>query len=80
MGIILDLRSIRMRDHVTVAQAASRLSVTRQSIHKMVATGRLTAYKIGRIVLITRESLDAMQRTHRYAPSVSDVSREVSDE
>lgn len=78
MSIVLDLRSIRMRDHVTVAQAAQRLSVTRQAIHKMVASGRLTAYRLGRVVLITRESLDAMQRTYRYAPSVRDV--EVSDE
>lgn len=78
MSIVLDLRSIRMRDHVTVAQAASRLSVTRQAVHKMVARGRLTGYRLGRIVLITRESLDALQRTYRYAPSVRDV--EVSDE
>lgn len=78
MSIILDLRSVRMRDHLTVAQAASRLSVTRQAVHKMVARGRLTAFRLGRIVLVTRESVEAMQRTYRYAPSVRDV--EVSDE
>lgn len=64
--MLLDLRTVRLKQLVTVKQAADELSVARQTVHYMVRRGALSAVRLGRSVLITRESLDAMRNTHRY--------------
>lgn len=66
MSLLLDLRTARLRQWVSVQQAATELSVTRQAIHKMIQRGALVGSKLGRIVLVSRESLDAMRSTYRY--------------
>lgn len=45
---------------VTVAEAATRLAVSRSLIRKLLASGRLTRVRIGRCVRVRAEELDAL--------------------
>ena len=50
--------------YLTVSQAVAQFSVTRQTIHRWIRDGVLTAEKVGRELLINRQSLDEYN-THR---------------
>lgn len=45
---------------VTVAEAATRLAVSRSLIRKLLATGQLTRVRIGRCVRVRVAELDAL--------------------
>lgn len=51
----------------TVAQAATWLVVTRQTIYDQIGKGKLHAYKIGRATRITRESIEALRAARGLA-------------
>jgi excisionase family DNA binding protein len=50
---------------LTVTQAAEALKVSRQNIHDAIARGRLTASKVGSILLIHGPALDAYSKSRK---------------
>ncbi len=46
---------------LTVAEAADMLGVTLRDLHRMIDSGRLRAYKIGRVVRIRRQDLEGIE-------------------
>lgn len=54
-----------MPELINTAQAARRLGVTRDWVHKLIVRGKLTARKIGRDWLVDTHSVAAYQMTRR---------------
>ena len=48
--------------YLTIAQAAKELGVTRQTISRWIKKGHVPAEKVGRVVLISKDSLNKYQQ------------------
>ena len=56
-----DLRSMRATGYLTLQEAAERLRCSTKTVRRYVASGRLTAYRVGPTMLrVSAEQLDAM--------------------
>lgn len=65
------------RDH-SRRSAAERLAVSEQTIDRLIRAGELTAYHVGRRVVIPGESVDALVTRLRSAGSSGTTSTEES--
>jgi excisionase family DNA binding protein len=53
---------------VSTAEASERLGVTLRTLYRLVDEGRLPAYKIGRVIRIKEEDVDAFIESARIQP------------
>lgn len=52
-------------DLLTVSQAAARLKVSRQNLYDAISRGRLSAIKIGKLVLVHRSALETYRKSRK---------------
>ena len=52
-------------DVLTVSQAAARLKTSRQNIHAAIQRGRLTATRVGSMMLVERAALDTYGKSRK---------------
>lgn len=62
-GQVFDVVAIKCR--TTVPDAAGRLGITRQAVHKMIRSGRLKAVKVGGTWLVSTPDVDFLAREQR---------------
>ena len=56
---------INIADHVyTLTEAAEQLDVNRVTIRRWVRAGKLTAQRIGRVVLVDKHQVDKLKKVH----------------
>ncbi|HEX2038161.1 MAG TPA: helix-turn-helix domain-containing protein [Acidimicrobiales bacterium] len=53
---------------VSTAEASERLGVTLRTLYRLVDEGRLPAYKIGRVIRIKEEDVEAFLESARIQP------------
>jgi len=55
-----------MSEFMSIQEAMAALKICRSTLYKHMRSGRLTAYRVGRLVRITREDLeDFVKQGHR---------------
>lgn len=63
-----DLSFIVMKvfgEWMTVAEAATRLTISTRRVHQLIASGRLEAEKVGRDTFVRRHSVELLKRQPR---------------
>lgn len=53
---------------LSTAEASDRLGVTLRTLYRLVDEGRLPAYKIGRVIRIKEDDVDAYLESARIQP------------
>lgn len=53
---------------LSTAEASDRLGVTLRTLYRLVDEGRLPAYKIGRVIRVKEEDVDAFIESVRIQP------------
>lgn len=53
---------------LSTAEASDRLGVTLRTLYRLVDEGRLPAYKIGRVIRVKEEDIDAFIESVRIQP------------
>jgi excisionase family DNA binding protein len=56
------------RTWMTTAQAARRLGISRARLYRVIDSGALPAYKIGRLIRLQVSDVEAYGREHDPAP------------
>ena len=52
----------------TIAETAKRLRLSERQVHRLIRSGALAAFKIGRLWRITDRAIDALLEKSRYHP------------
>jgi len=52
----------------TIDEVARRLNTHRKTVERLIASGKLKAYKVGRIYRIMPMSLEEFQQQHKVKP------------
>lgn len=53
---------------LSTAEAAARLGVTRRTLYRFIDEGELAAYKMGRVIRLRQDDLDAFLESRRIRP------------
>jgi excisionase family DNA binding protein len=53
------------RSWITTAQAATRLGVSRARLYRLIDSGAIPAYRIGRLIRLQVADVEAYQEAHR---------------
>ena len=57
---------------LSTSEAAQRLGVTRRTIYRLIDLGDLPAYKLGRVIRIREEDMQAFMEAARIQPGTLD--------
>ncbi len=53
---------------LSTAEAADRLGITARTLYRLIDTGNLPAYRIGRVIRLQEAEVDAFIQASRIAP------------